>query len=332
MAGAANPRGAIMPRSLQATPCPAAPASTSARTPRGCSSREAIGARLQRAPLRARVHASGASATADGCPVGAEKIDEVAAVVARQVRLAEELGVASLRVVATAAVRQAPNRAALAAAIEAACGARLESSRRRTRRGWPSAARSACCSRRPRACSASSTSAAARPSSSSARPRRGQLVDLAALGSAVVTHHDLPSDPPPPAELARAREKLAASSRAIEAPQPAVAYAVGGSATSLQRLVGASLEREALVRGLQALVTRPSEEVALRLGLAPERARLLPAGSCCSTRRRTRCARRCSSPAAGCARASSSSSSRRWMPDRHVKAMCTTGPPPRDAG
>ena len=93
-----------------------------------------------------------------------------------------------------------------------------------------------------------------------------------------MTHHDLPSDPPPPIELARAREKLRRVFAAIDAPQPAVAYAVGGSATSLQRLVGVSLAREALMRGLAALVTRPSEQVAIRLGLAPERARLLPAG------------------------------------------------------
>ena len=46
----------------------------------------------------------------------------------------------------------------------------------------------------------------------------------------------------------------------------------------MQRLMGAALDREALARGLQALVTRPAGEVALRLGLHPERARLLPAG------------------------------------------------------
>ena len=86
---------------------------------------QANGARLQEL-LSERAFTHLGVATADGCPVGPEKIDEVAAVVARQVRLAEELGVASLRVVATAAVRQAVDRSALAAAIEAACGARLE--------------------------------------------------------------------------------------------------------------------------------------------------------------------------------------------------------------
>ncbi|MDQ3723456.1 MAG: hypothetical protein M3376_10415, partial [Actinomycetota bacterium] len=48
--------------------------------------------------------------------------------------------------------------------------------------------------------------------------------------------------------------------------------------TSMQRLMGVSLDGDALTRGLQALVARPSAEVALRLGLHAERARLLPAG------------------------------------------------------
>ncbi|HEV2058869.1 MAG TPA: hypothetical protein VGR11_05890, partial [Solirubrobacteraceae bacterium] len=60
------------------------------------------------------------------CPVGQDKIAEVAAVVARQAGLAAELGVASLRVIATAAVRGAEDRAVLASAIDVACGTRLE--------------------------------------------------------------------------------------------------------------------------------------------------------------------------------------------------------------
>ena len=98
------------------------------------------------------------------------------------------------------------------------------------------------------------------------------------LGSAVVTHGEPFSDPPTPAELAHVRADLAARFAAVRAPQPAVAYAVGGSATSMQRLMGVALDPEALARGLQALVTRPAAEVALRLGLHVERARLLPAG------------------------------------------------------
>jgi exopolyphosphatase/guanosine-5'-triphosphate,3'-diphosphate pyrophosphatase len=238
----------------------------------------ANGSRLQEL-LSERAFTHLGMATAQCSEVGAQKIGEVASIVARQARLAGELGAVSLRVVATAAVRQAGDRAALAAAIDGACGARLEIL------GPADEARLAF-----------GGAIGMLPD-----PPPGQLgvVDIGGgstelvvgtagggvswsvslpVGSAIVTHADLPTDPPAPSELARAREKLRGLFAPVAAPQPAVAYAVGGSAASLQRLVGASLGREALMRGLHALVSHPSAEVAVRLGLHADRARLLPAG------------------------------------------------------
>ena len=211
--------------------------------------------------------------------VGPERIAEVAAIVARQVRVAEELEVDSLRVVATAAVRQALDRDALAAAIDAACGARLEIL----------------------SCEDEARLAFRGAIGALADVPHGPLgvVDVGGgstelvvgtveegvtwsvslpVGSSLLTTAELPSDPPAPAELARLREKLAGMFAQVDAPRPAAAYAVGGSATSMQRLMGAALDTAALTRGLQTLVTRPSGEIALRLGLHPQRARLLPAG------------------------------------------------------
>jgi len=211
--------------------------------------------------------------------VGRDKIGEVAAVVARQVRVAEELGAASLRVVATAAVRGALDRAALAAAIEVACGARLEvlDSRDEARLAFQGAiGMLARCPPGPLGVvdvGGGSTELVV----GTAQEGVTWSVSLP-LGSAVVTHAAPFSDPPTPAELADARADLAARFAAVRAPRPAVAYAVGGSATSMQRLMGVALDPEALARGLQALVRRPAAEVALRLGLHVERARLLPAG------------------------------------------------------
>ena len=51
-----------------------------------------------------------------------EKIEEVAEVVATQVRLAQELGAAEIRSVATAAVREAPNGEEVARAIAEVSG------------------------------------------------------------------------------------------------------------------------------------------------------------------------------------------------------------------
>ena len=54
--------------------------------------------------------------------------------------------------------------------------------------------------------------------------------------------------------------------------------AVGGTATSLRRLVGAELAHETLERGIRVLSLTPIDDVAARFELDPERVRLLPAG------------------------------------------------------
>jgi exopolyphosphatase/guanosine-5'-triphosphate,3'-diphosphate pyrophosphatase len=54
--------------------------------------------------------------------------------------------------------------------------------------------------------------------------------------------------------------------------------AVGGTATSLRRLVGAELEHETLERGIRVLSSTPIAKVAERFELDAERVRLLPAG------------------------------------------------------
>ena len=64
----------------------------------------------------------------------------------------------------------------------------------------------------------------------------------------------------------------------LELPQPDSAVAVGGSAASLRRLVGAVLEPETLQRALRVLSGAPAADVAQRFALDAERVRLLPAG------------------------------------------------------
>lgn len=210
--------------------------------------------------------------------IGAEKVAEVAAVVAQQVVLAHELGAYELRIVATSAVREAVDAAALSAAVAAACGIVLEV---------------LTCEQEARLAFAGAVGMLASPP-----PGSLGVVDVGggstelvvgtaadgvtwsvslAIGSWIVTERELPSDPPSAAELLALRATLAGAFAGIEAPRPSAAFAVGGSASSLQRLVGRELTREALSRGLQALVRRPAADVALALGLHAERARLLPA-------------------------------------------------------
>src|SRR5947209_3448254 len=62
---------------------------------------------------------------ADG-QISQAKIDEVATVVAAQLRRARDLGAATVRAVATAAIRGAPNGGDLAAGVLRCCGLEVE--------------------------------------------------------------------------------------------------------------------------------------------------------------------------------------------------------------
>ena len=53
---------------------------------------------------------------------------------------------------------------------------------------------------------------------------------------------------------------------------------MGGSATSLRRLVGAELRHDALEKSIRILASTPAAEVARRFDLAVERVALLPGG------------------------------------------------------
>lgn len=211
--------------------------------------------------------------------VGPHKIAEVASIVGRQVRLAEELGVQSTRVIATAAVRHALDKRALAVAIDAACGATLEilSGEDEARLAFAGAIGTLA---EPPDGLIGVVDVGGGSTELVAGTAAGGVVWSISLpvGSSLLTLVDLPSDPPTPAELTALRAKLGGMFGVIDAPRPAAAYAVGGSATSMQRLMGAALDCDALTRGLRTLVARPSHEVALRLGLHADRARLLPAG------------------------------------------------------
>jgi exopolyphosphatase/guanosine-5'-triphosphate,3'-diphosphate pyrophosphatase len=74
------------------------------------------------------------------------------------------------------------------------------------------------------------------------------------------------------------RAHVEAAFAGLEPPRPAVAYAVGGSATSLRRLLGPELTPEVLERGLALLQATPPEALAARFALHAERVRILPAG------------------------------------------------------
>ena len=98
------------------------------------------------------------------------------------------------------------------------------------------------------------------------------------VGSGVLADELISSDPPSAAEIRKVRDRIDDIFEGVEVEHPAQAVAVGGSATSLRRLVGTVLEYETLERGIRVLCGDPSVDVARRFELDPQRVRILTTG------------------------------------------------------
>jgi exopolyphosphatase / guanosine-5'-triphosphate,3'-diphosphate pyrophosphatase len=215
----------------------------------------------------------------DSGEIPADKAAEVAEVVATQVRLARELGAETIRAVATAAIREASNGAAVAGAIGEQSGVPVDilSDEEEGRLSFIGATKTL------------------------GHPVEGLVgvVDVGGgsteiilgtvpggvrevrswrVGSGVLADELIASDPPSAAEIRKIRDRIDDLFAGVEVEQPVQAVAVGGSATSLRRLVGAVLEYETLERGVRVLSSDPAADVARRFELDPERVRILATG------------------------------------------------------
>jgi len=208
-----------------------------------------------------------------------EKIAELADVVATQVRLAEEMEAEAIRVVATAAIREAKNTEEVIAEITRVSGMPVDvlSEKDEGRLAFLGATKAL------------------------GHPVEGEIavVDVGGgsseiifgsvdegvrdvlsfkIGSGALADDFLANDPPSAAEVRSLRDAIGDFFDGVEVDQPSQAVAVGGSATSLRTLVGAVLEYETLERAVRVLATDPIIEVAKRFELDPRRVRILPAG------------------------------------------------------
>ncbi len=98
------------------------------------------------------------------------------------------------------------------------------------------------------------------------------------LGSGDLADRHLHDDPPSHAALDAIRAEIAGALQGVAVPPVTRAVAVGGSATSLARLVGSLLDADTLAAAVDGLAAVPAERVAAVHELALERVRLLPAG------------------------------------------------------
>jgi exopolyphosphatase/guanosine-5'-triphosphate,3'-diphosphate pyrophosphatase len=211
--------------------------------------------------------------------ITAEKIAEVSEVVATQVRLARELGAKEIRAVATAAVREASNGEQAARTIGAAAGVPVEilSDEEEGRLSFVGATKTL-------GHPVAGTVGVVDVGGGSTEvilgtvPGGAKTVRSWRVGSGVLADELIASDPPSAAEIRKVRDRIDDIFEGVEIEHPAQAVAVGGSATSLRRLVGAVLEYETLERGIRVLSADPAADVARRFELDPQRVRILTTG------------------------------------------------------
>jgi exopolyphosphatase/guanosine-5'-triphosphate,3'-diphosphate pyrophosphatase len=218
-------------------------------------------------------------ALADDGSIEQQMVNEIGEVVATQVRLAEELGAEVIKAVATAAIREARNRDEVVHAIAEVSGVEVEvlSEEEEGRFSFIGATKTL------------------------GHPAEGKIgvVDVGGgstevilgtvaggvqevrswkIGSGALADELLTCDPPSAAEIRKVRDRIEDVFKDVEIEQPEQAVAVGGSATSMRRLVGAVLEYETLERGIRVLASDPIADVARRFELDPRRVQILPTG------------------------------------------------------
>jgi exopolyphosphatase/guanosine-5'-triphosphate,3'-diphosphate pyrophosphatase len=211
--------------------------------------------------------------------IPAAKVAEVAEVVATQVRLARELGAETIRTVATAAIREAVNGERVAGRIGEAAGVEVEilGEQEEGRLSFIGATKGLGHPVEGKVgvvdVGGGSTEVILGTASGGVDEVRSWRVGSGALADELIV-----SDPPSAAEIRRIRDRIDDIFEGVELERPAHAVAVGGSATSLRRLVGTVLEYETLERGIRVLAGDPAADVAKRFELDPVRVRILATG------------------------------------------------------
>ncbi len=218
------------------------------------------------------------SRTGDGA-VGPDKVEEVADAVETQVRLAQELGAESFRAVATASLREAANGAEVAAMISDRCGIPLDivTEEEEGRLAFLGATKAL-------GHPVDGCVAVVDVGGGSSEIIHGTVasgvegVRSWPVGSGVLADELISSDPPSASEIRRIRDQVEDIFSGVELAPADQAVAVGGTATSLRKIVGSRLEYETLERAMRLLSGDTAADLGRQFELDPVRVRILPTG------------------------------------------------------
>jgi exopolyphosphatase/guanosine-5'-triphosphate,3'-diphosphate pyrophosphatase len=221
----------------------------------------------------------GADVERDG-RIGAEKLALAASVVGRYAEDARAAGVDRLEILITSPGRQAANGEQLAEAIETAsrCPVRILSATEEARLGFVGAVEAA--SPPPRRLVAVVDVGGGSAQVAVGTRRDGpQWIRSIDIGSQRLTSRLLRDDPPGRASLVAARDEVERQLDGFDPPQPRTAYAIGGSARAVKRIVGASLGRNELATALSLLAQTPDRELVRLFDIDEERTTTVAAGA-----------------------------------------------------
>jgi len=210
--------------------------------------------------------------------ISAEKIEAAAAAVGDATATARALGVDDLTVLITSPGRQSANGGELARAIARRAGVRVRSltAAEEARLAFLGALSIAQVPGHSVAvCDVGGGSAQIAIGAPRGTPTWIRSIDV---GSLRLTRRHIASDPPRRRELGAARLELASLLAGVTPPQVTAALATGGTARSLEKLVGGKLGPAELAEALETVTQRKAKDIERRYGIPRWRARLLPAG------------------------------------------------------
>jgi exopolyphosphatase/guanosine-5'-triphosphate,3'-diphosphate pyrophosphatase len=211
--------------------------------------------------------------------LSAARIEEAARCAAGFTKSARKLGADAIDVIVTAPGRQSSNGGKLVRQLEAATGApvRVLSADEEGRLAFAGAI--AVADAMPAViavCDVGGGSAEAVVGTPEGGPAWSRSLDI---GAVRLSERFLIADPPGRRALAAATEEVERHLDGFTPPLPQAAFATGGTARALRKLVGWELEGEEFDAALRILGKQPSANVARTFGLHQQRARTLAAGA-----------------------------------------------------